>query len=188
MSRAPPCKVRSLVLNLEDFNCTPHIQLGHGLVRIPYPHVGDLNFWLILRSSIAGQRNEMDDVKLAGHKIVQVKRVVLRVAKDEDNSVPLPNRFAQPEKEEPGRIRRGVGGSEVASGNCNSCDRPLLSGVRILYEDGSLKRDRFLSLPADQRQGDDEHNGDKKSDPSFDFVGTSHLYIINVNMVDISSI
>jgi len=40
-----------------------------------------------------------------------------------------------------------------------------------------------LSLPADQRQGDDEHNGDKKSDPSFDFVGTSHLYIINVNIV-----
>ena len=85
--------------------------------------------------------------------------------------------------EEPGRIRRSVGGSEVAGGNCNSCDRPLFSRVRILYEDGSLKGDRFLSLPADQRQGDDEHNGDKKSDPSFDFVGTSHLNIINFNIV-----
>ena len=125
----------------------------------------------------------MDDVKLAGNKIVHVKRVVLRVAKGEDNRVPLPNWFAQLEREESGRIRRGVGGSEIASGNCNSCDRPLFSGVRILYEDGSLKGDRLLSLPADQRHGDDEHKGDKKSDPSFDFVGTSHLHIINVSIV-----
>jgi hypothetical protein len=127
----------------------------------------------------------MGDVQLVSDKIVQVKRLVLWVAKPENNGAAPANWFTQLKNEESRGVRNGLGRSEIASRNCHSRDRLLFSGIRILDEDGSPKRNRLLSLPADERQdAGGKQNGDKQRGPSLDFVKTSHVHIINGHLYD----
>src|SRR5208283_3705200 len=100
-------------------------------------------------SGIAGQRNQMDHIQLVGDIFVPVEGPVLWVAKVKRNGVPSANRLKQLKNEETGGVSGCAGRSEFAGGNCNSRDRQLFSGIRILDEDGSPKCNR--PLPLDQR-------------------------------------
>jgi hypothetical protein len=121
----------------------------------------------------------MNDIQLVADKIVQHQGAVLRVMKVENDGVPLSNWLAEPENEKPGRIRFGIGYREISGGNCYPCDRLLFSGVRILNNDSSPKRDRLSFLPADEcHDASSKQDGDNYSNPSLDFVSTSHLNVI----------
>ena len=98
--------------------------------------------------------------------------------KVENNGVAFSDWLAQSENEKSRRIRFGIGCRKIASGNFDSCDWLLFSGVRVLNEDSSPKRDRLSSLPADERQDtSSKQDGDEYSNPSLDFVSTSHTNI-----------
>src|SRR5438552_1154870 len=167
-----------LVLNFESLHGAPHVQVRHRLDRIPYPHIGDLNLRLIRGSDFGGYRNQMDDVKLVTNKFVYDEGTILRMMKIEDNGISPANWLAQFKNEESGRVRLGVGHCEIATGNINSCDGLLFSGIRILDQHGPLNRDCLLFLPADQRHSaGSQQDGDQQSAPGFNLVSTSHAEI-----------
>src|SRR5579864_1643826 len=175
----------SLVLNLEGLHCAPHIQIRHHLDRVPNPHVADVGLRLVCWSGdFSGQRDEMDNVKLVANKFVQDEGMVLRVVKIENNGMAPANWFAQLKNKESGRVRLSRRHRKVAGGNLNACDRLLFSGIGILDQYGTLKRNSFLLLPADQRQtAGSKESCDQQAAQGLNFVSASHpLYFLTASI------
>jgi hypothetical protein len=126
----------------------------------------------------------VDNVKLVADGLIQDKGPVLWIAKRKHDGMTVPDGFAQPKNEESRGIRFDIGYSKIAGGNHNSPDRLLLSGIRILDQNGPPERKRLLSLPVDQlhNASGKQHRG-QQSAPSFDFVSASHASIAIIYMM-----
>src|SRR5579864_6349311 len=101
--------------------------------------------------------------------------MVLGVMETEDDGVAPTNWFAQFKNEEPGGIRLDIRHCEISRGNLHACDRLLFSGIGILNQYRSLKRNCFLFLPADQCQtGNRKECCDQQAAKGFNFVSARH--------------
>src|SRR5579864_1585654 len=95
----------SLVLDFEGLHGTSHIQVRHGLDRIPDPNVGYVRLGLIRWSNFSGQRSKMYDVKLVADKFIHDQRMVLGVMETEVDGIAPTNWLAQFKNEESRGIR-----------------------------------------------------------------------------------